>query len=66
MKTKTYEVFWQKTSNEIVNFHNQIRHLIEANVIGYAFDNSTYIVPEAYIEKFLAIAEENNCIAEEV
>ena len=63
---KTFEVFWQNNSNEIVNFHKQIEHLINADIIGYDFDSSTYIVPEAYIEKFLAIAEENNCIAEEV
>jgi hypothetical protein len=63
---KRYEVFWQKTSNEIVDFHNQIRHLIEANIIGYDFDNNTYTVPIEYQEEFLAIAEENNCIAEEV
>jgi hypothetical protein len=63
---KTYEVFWQKTSNEIVNFHNQIRHLIHANIIKYDFDSSTYTVPTDFTDQFLTAVKENNCTAEEV
>ena len=66
IKMKTYEVFWQKTSNEIVNFHNQIRHLIDEDIIKYDFDNSTYTVPTDFTDQFLAAVEENNCTAEEV
>ena len=63
---KTYEVFWKNNSNEIVNFHNKIRHLIEADIIEYDFDNNTYTIPTEHLEYFLAAVEENNCTAEEV
>lgn len=61
---KTYEVFWKNNSNEIVNFHKQIEHLINADVIKYDFDNNTYTIPIYFIDQFLAIAKENNCTAE--
>jgi|BioPla2DNA2_1021312.scaffolds.fasta_scaffold280867_2 hypothetical protein len=63
---KTYEVFWKNNSSDLVSLYKQIEHLINANIIGYDFDNNTYTVPIEYQEEFLAIAEENNCIAEEV
>jgi len=63
---KTYEVFWKNNSNEIVNFHKQIEHLINADIIEYDFDNNTYTIPTEYQENFLAAVKENNCTAEEV
>ena len=64
--TVVYEVYWDNNSGDLVSLHKQIEHLINANIIGYDFDNNTYTVPIEYQEEFLAIAEENNCIAEEV
>jgi len=66
VKAKTFEVFWKNNSDELVNFHNQIRHLIDEDIIKYDFDNSTYTVPTDFTDQFLAAVEENNCIAEEV
>ncbi len=63
---KTYEVFWKNNSDELISFHNQIRHLIDTDVIKYDFDNSTYTVPTDFTDQFLATAKENNCTAEEV
>jgi hypothetical protein len=64
VKAKIFEVFWQNNSGDLVSLHNQIRHLIYANIIKYDFDSSTYTVPTDFIDQFLAIVEENNCTAE--
>ena len=63
---KTYEVFWKNNSGDLVSLHKQIEHLINADVIKYDFDNSTYTVPTDFTDQFLAAVKENNCTAEEV
>lgn len=63
---KVYEVYFNDNSGNLINFHNQIRHLIDADVIKYDFDSSTYTVPTDFTDQFLTAVEENNCTAEEV
>jgi len=57
-------VYFNDNSGNLRDFHNQIRHLIDVEVIKYDFDSSTYTVPTDFIDQFLAIAKENNCTAE--
>jgi hypothetical protein len=63
---KTYEVFWQNNSDQLVSLYKQIEHLINADIIKYDFDNNTYTIPTEHLEYFLTAVEENNCTAEEV